>query len=459
MKLFTLTCLLCFVLFGFGCQVAPRDITQGQSPNILFILSDDQRYDTMSSMPILRALMAEGTTFSRAYVTTPLCCPSRSSILSGQYAHNHGVLGNRTPYGFPAFDDSETIATRLQDAGYRTGLIGKYLNDYNSQDAQYLPPGWSTFVAFLDKPGYERFRLTSFWDGNYQGIKNINANDRLYSTDYLTDQALAFLRESSANPNQPFFLFFAPFAPHDPATPPDRYASESAPYVTSLSYNEVDVSDKSSYGNALPLLTTTQEHTVARLQQGVHGSLRALDENIGRLLEELQQSGALENTIIFYLSDNGVHWGEHRIVQDKTTPYEEAVHVPFFIYDGRNPQVKTDNRLVLNIDIAPTILQLVGLDGSDQIDGRSLLDDDQWREVFLTEGYGGTDITPFVSVHSTQYVYVHFDNGEEELYDLVNDPYQLHSVDADPLYTAILHELKEALTKLENCSGVECRNI
>lgn len=438
------------VLLGTGIALllerpgAPDD----DRPNVILIISDDQRADTMTAMPKLVSFMQQGTTYTNAFVTTPLCCPSRSSILTGLYAHNHGVKGNRKPYGFSAFEDSSTLATWLHHAGYRTGLIGKYLNDYDRDDADYAPPGWDVFEAFIDMPGYTEYSLTHHVDGNYQGI----TAEAGYSTDKLTDDAKDFIASAD---DQAFFLMFTPYAPHQPATPPSDYQGTTS-FEDLPSYNEADVSDKSTVMASLPLLSEKDARDIVRLKRGTYGALLALDENLKELFDSLESLGELDNTVIIYMGDNGVQWGEHRLPFGKAAPYEESIHVPLLVYDGRNPEGKSDDRFALNIDLAPTIADLVNVT-TPALDGRSLFDAGAWRRAFLTEAWGGEDVQPFTSVRSTDAMYVKYADGTEEFYDLANDPHELTNVATAPDLQAAKERFVELLKQLTVCKGEECQ--
>ncbi len=428
-----------------------------EGPNIVLIVSDDQRYDTLQSMPFLADLMSKGTTFTRGYVTTPLCCPSRSSILSGQYAHNHGVLSNTAPDGgFDQFNDSATLPVWLQDAGYQTGLFGKYLNGYSNEDVAYKPPGWDVFHAFVNEPGYFVFRLTRHRTDKYEGNTSYLNADKVYSTDLLALEAAAFIKEAAAEPEHPFFVMYTPYAPHGPVTPPTRYENETTGEENLPSYNEADVSDKSSWFETRPLLTEAEETRIQVTKDKTSGTLRGLDDGIQTIVQALNEAGVAENTVIIYIADNGFHWGEHRIPFGKSTPYEESVHVPLYLYDGRDQIGQTDNRLALNIDLAPTIAALAGIATPNNLDGRSLLDPQFERQHFLSENWQG-QLSPFTAVHTGQMILISFKNGEQELYDLETDPYQLKNIINDPAYATQKTKLEAELELLRACQGDDCQ--
>lgn len=460
--------ILTLTIFFCSCGSAPLEVqnsnsTLSEQPNVVLILSDDQRADDLGSMPNLAALTEEATNFTHAYVTTPLCCPSRSSILTGEYAHNHGVLGNTPPYGFEAFSDSVTLATWLQDAGYTTALIGKYLNGYADTKGKYVPPGWDTFMAFVKGPNYTDYTLKNFVDGVDEGILKYASSEEDYSTEVLTQDAVDFLTATESEDEQPFFLYFTPYAPHAPATPPDEYKDLVANIdpTSAPSYNETDVSDKSSWVKDLPPLSVKDEAQLKTYGQLTAGALKSLDDGIGQIIDTLKANGELENTLIIYMSDNGLQWGEHRIALSKNAPYEESVHIPLVIYDGRAPAGKTVDEFVLNIDLAPTLLEWAGVPIPDSVDGkslRSLLEgqSEGWRASFLTEAWAGREGVTFNGVHEGQWSYIDYGDGEIELYDLQVDPYQLDNLAQDDAYADTLKKLQAELARLKECKGETC---
>ena len=435
-----------------------------KTPNIVLILSDDQRVDDIANMDNLLALAAEGATFSNAYVTTPLCCVSRSSILTGEYAHNHGVLGNMAPYGFKAFEDGETVATWLHTAGYKTALIGKYLNGYDKTKGEYIPTGWDTFQTFVKGPAYYKYTIESFVDGVDNGILKYESNEDDYSTEVLTQNALAFINSTEDDDSQPFFLFFTPYAPHDPATPPEKYMNEPANFDPTVvpSYNEEDVSDKSAWVKGLTPLSAEDQENLKGFGSLTAGTLKDLDNGIGKILDTLKANGEMENTVIIYMSDNGIQWGEHRIVLTKNAPYEESVHVPLIVYDGRAKEGGGEiAEPALNIDLAPSILEWAGLTLPSSIDGKSLISliegvSDGWRTSFLTEGWKSPEGVAFTSIHDGNFVYIDFGAGEVELYNLVADPYQLENLAGDGAYAEEIKKLQDELMRLKACKGAEC---
>jgi len=350
--------------------------TAAPRPNIVFVLTDDMALRDLTVMPKLNALVAaRGTTFSSYFVTDSLCCPSRSSILRGQFVHDHHTLGNQPPDGgFQKFhaagNEKSTVATWLKAAGYRTALMGKYLNGYPSTVAQnYVPPGWDEWDS-PSRGGYGEF--------NYL----LNENGRLVQhgsapADYLVDvmarKSVAFI-DGAVAAKQPFFLYLATFAPHQPATPAPRHANlfPNATAPRDASFDEADVSDKPAFIRALARLRPRQIANIDNLYRKRIQSLQSVDEMIETIVRELQRLGALDNTYIVFTSDNGFHLGNHRMPMGKQTAYETDIHVPLLV---RGPGVAagaTRDELVVETDLAPTFAAWAGAAAPAFVDGRSL---------------------------------------------------------------------------------------
>ena len=417
-------------------------------PNVLFILTDDQRWDALGHMPIVHKELADhGVTFSNAFVSNSLCCPSRSSILTGDYSHTTRVYRQIPPYGrFEWLDDRSTVATWLHGAGYHTGLFGKYIDGYQGPGLRgYVPPGWDRWVAFLHSAFYG-YRLSI--DGK---VSSYGFAPSDYSTTVLTRQAVSFIR----NTKGPLFVYFAPAAPHAPAIPAPRDVGAFAnmkPWRPP-SYDEADVSDKPTYIRAIPRFSAAKMAAEDTFRRDQYASLLSVDRSVGDLVRALAKTGRLSNTLIVYTTDNGISWGEHRWVK-KEVPYEESIRVPLIVrYDPVIHAPRTDSHLVLNIDFAPTIADVTGA-GTPKDDGRSFLPllrsaDVPWRHDFLLEHMRGTnDVPTFCGVRTEHDVYVRYATGEQELYDLRRDPYELTNVADDPAMAGTLEALKRRLAEL-----------
>jgi arylsulfatase A-like enzyme len=433
-------------------------------PNVVLILTDDQRYDTVGSehgaagadvMPSVRAALAgEGIEFTRAFVTTPLCCPSRASILTGRYAHHTGVLDNES---IEAFDESSTLATWLSDAGYRTGLYGKYLNGYRGivlGGNPYVPPGWDEWHAFVDTAYYDYSLLEN------GVLVSYGATPEEYSTDVLRDKALAFVRDSVAR-GAPFYLHFSPIAPHRPAIPAPRHEGrfEGVAPHRPPSWNEADASDKPGWVRNQTLSAGELDFLDATRRDMLE-TLLAVDEAITALIGVLRDEGVLDDTLVIFLSDNGYHWGEHRLA-GKGAPYEESIRTPLFVrYPRLAPLARTESRLAANVDLAPTIAELAGATPTHPVDGRSLvrlLDGTarNWRTHVLHEGW--TEDTQWSGVREERWKFGRHafpaSDGTwivtgEELYDLASDPFELENLARRPDRIAERDRLANALAAL-----------
>ena len=348
------------LLWGIGIPLAQRSHAV---PNFVVIMTDDQRWDTLWAMPIVQDLLIRrGVNFTQAFVSTPLCCPSRASFLGGgYYAHNTGVLTNGLPNGgAQRFVDTNTLPLRLQQNGYATALVGKYLNGY---EAPYIPPGWSRFVSW---PGGSSTNFSVvIGSSTDQPSTGIIEHKTQYLTDYLRDEALTFLDGVG---NRPFFLYVAPFAPHAPATPaPGDEGLFSSYRYRSRGYGEVDRSDKPAHIRNRPPLDVATEDELHRNQLR---SLQAVDRAVGALIDKLQTLGKLENTVIVYTSDNGFLWGEHGL-RRKSQPYEESIRVPLIVVVPGVVPREDDSLVVSNLDVPTTIWHLAGLPKA--TDGLNLL--------------------------------------------------------------------------------------
>lgn len=438
-------------------------------PNIIIILTDDQPYHTVDYMPTVKTqLMADGVVFENGFATTPLCCPSRASIFSGQYVHNHEVYTNRMPLGgAPKFDDSESFAIWLQEAGYQTAYFGKYLNDYESLTPHgYVPPGWDVWNAFLGKnitqvedDGNAQYYFDFSMSENGANVGYPKSKDN-FSADVITNQALSFIRDSR---DTPFFMMVAYYNPHSPYLPAPRHREtfrsgadwDWAPYRPP-SFNEDDIRDKPDYLADLSPLSATEVDTV---HKQILRSLLSVDDGAASILAALDKAGLGENTILIFMSDNGLTLGDHRFGATKNCPYEACVKVPFIVYAPGYYQPRVDSRLVANIDLAPTLAEWAGVTAPDTVDGVSmvpLLRDPsvEWRDEILFEHWPaeegvGAMIPEYYSIRTVEWKYTEYVTGEVELYDLVNDPYELQNLAGKQDYREIQANLAARLQELK----------
>src|SRR5215204_3959437 len=328
------------VLLSLGLSGSmPREVgALSAKPNIVFILADDMRKDDLKYMPKTRsALQDKGMSFENAFVSHALCCPSRATIMRGQYAHNTHVWSNgstdsssTTSGGLQAYKDNggeqDNVATRLDAAGYRTGLFGKYLNGYNGNT---VPRSWDVWFGGVKMSGVEYYD----YDMNENGtIRHFGATDKDYLTDVLRRRTKAFIGASVAQ-GKPFFAYVAPTAPHGPLIPATRdlhaYDGEKAPRPPS--FNEDDVSDKPPWISSRPPLRDDQIAQIDTRQENRAETLQALDDLIEGIVNKLNSDRVLNNTYIFFTSDNGLESGEHRIPGGKLRPYEESIRMPLLV--------------------------------------------------------------------------------------------------------------------------------
>jgi N-acetylglucosamine-6-sulfatase len=450
--------------------VAAAPAAESGRPNILVILTDDQRLDEMRVLPKTRALLAErGTTFANSFVAYSLCCPSRSTFLTGQYAHNHGVLGNSGPHGgYPHLDHTNTLPVWLQADGYYTAHIGKYLNNYGV-DSPAPPPGWSRWFGLVDPATYKLFDYKVSDEGAEVSYGHTPAE---YQTDVLAAEAEKLLRARAVE-DKPFFLTVAPVVPHLERINGDQVPPRPAPrYATSFvhdalparpAYDEADVADKPAHIRKLSRLTGEKATRVLDIYRARLASLLAVDDMVQRLVTALADTGQLDRTMIIFTSDNGFLLGEHRVPDQKYFPYEESIRVPLIIRGGGFPAGGTALQQVSNIDLAPTIVALTGVHPRRVMDGQPLLplalDPQQGRDrTLLVEGYGsGSGKPPFRAVRDPRYLYTEWNNGEKELYDLQTDPYELQSRHAAANMKTVRKRLAAKLAKLRICAGASCR--
>ena len=421
------------LLVGVASTVAPPPAAAQNAPDdrpsVLLIVTDDQRWDTLWAMPgVERSLADRGVTFTDAFTTSSLCCPSRASILTGAYPHTTGVYRQGGAYGgFRAFDDSTTIATSLDGAGYSTGFFGKYLDAYQSGALSgYVPPGWDRWVAFVHSQ-YEDYGLTV--DGQ---IQRYGSTPEDYSTEVLVDQAESFIRGTGG----PLFALFAPAAPHAPATPADvdRASFEDLPAWRPPSFDEPDRTDKPAYVQAFRPVGPERTASLEELRRNQYRTLQAVDRAVERLLDALEDTGRLDDALVIFTTDNGLQWGEHRWLK-KEVPYEEAIRVPLVVRADALVDAggRVDDHLVANIDLAPTIASVAGIE-LPGADGRSLVpllrgETEPWRRALLIEHMRGTNPVPtYCGVRTRRHLFVTYETGERELYDLEADPYELENL-------------------------------
>lgn len=430
---FALLFCLAVVQLGLRATEATYRPTRAQvpsPPNVVLILTDDQRFDSLRVMPVVRRLlMARGMTLRRAIVTNPLCCPSRATIFTGRYSHTTGVYRNSPPFGgWSTFEPSEsnTVATALHDAGYRTALIGKYMNGYRSA-SEHVPPGWDRWFAVAGNGAYYGYTVYD----NLRGFLRFGFRPKDYSTDVFRKKAVSFLRNSPAG--TPVFLVLAPFAPHplSKAAPRHEGRFARAPVRLGAAVNEADVSDKPAY---IAARSTVEASLMRARTRDQWESLLAVDEMVAKVMSTLAETGRAGNTLVVFTSDNGFLNGEHRWL-GKQVPYEGSIRVPMIVrLPGQIPANTVSGALVSNVDLAPTIADFAGTSMSaDGVSMRPLLTDrmNSVRDSVLLEHVHQAESVPtYCGVRTATFTFVRYATGEEELYDLTNDPRQLENVAA-----------------------------
>jgi N-acetylglucosamine-6-sulfatase len=462
------------VSFGGG-QASASSVSSNQQaqakPNILVLMTDDQTVESMRVMTNVNALLArQGTTFVNNFVSFPLCCPSRSTYITGQYAHNHTVMGNAPPaggYDKLAPTHANTLPAWLQRAGYTTVHLGKYLNGYGQARPLEVPAGWTEWYGSTDPSTYRYYNYTLNENGRLVTYGTGAAN---YQTDVYDRKAVELVRRLAPS-EKPFFLSVAFLAPHsggprdadDPGNqatpspaPRHRNAFANQPLPTPPSLNEADVSDKPAAIRNRRLIPTARLNGIRENYQQRLESLLAVDEAVRDIVSALTATGELDRTLIIFTSDNGFFHGEHRVPDGKVLVYEPSVRVPLILRGPGVPRGAQRTNLVANVDLASTILDAANGQAGRRQDGRSLLPfaSDRLKQ-------SGRDIlleTPsYSAIRTPRYEFVQYSTGEQELYDLVADPNQLTSLHADPRHAALKADLAARLQRLRTCAGDACR--
>jgi len=429
---------------------------QPNAPSVLYIVLDDADAETMERyMPRTTALVRdEGADFSNFYVAQAQCCPSRATALLGEYPHNHGVEGNQSPnggyFGFrEAGHEARTIGVEMQEQGYITGLHGKYLNEYTTTD---VPPGWSKWFA---KHGQKQYDWQATFDGN---LLHFGTGSNAYADDVTFRRANTWISGVEA----PWFEYLSPTGPHSPYDdPPIRQSGFEETFVRPPNFNELDVSDKPEHIRALPRFGGAELREVEDRHMHRARMVANIDDRIADTIGNLEASGKLANTYVVITSDNGWHEGEHRKTYSKGTPYEESAKVPLWIRGpGISPGTQVDSP-ASNVDLFATFAEIAG--SVESRDGVSLLSlaqgEGTGRQRILIEGVPGSghDFNALREQSDGRDLkYVEYESGEEELYDLDADPWELQSLheSADLL---LLAELRLKLAALKDCSGADCR--
>ena len=489
--------------------VGLADLTANDGPNILVVTTDDMRWDELRFTPNVRRYVARrGLRFTNSFAPNPLCCPSRASFLTGEYSHNHRVYTHDVPYGYAAFDDHLTVGTVLNQAGYQTALVGKYLNGYGKQPSKvtggpsttYVPDGWTDWMVSIEKrwPLGSPYRGGTYHYGAFTQNVNgqVTANAGSYSSVVVGDQVRSLVRKYDGA-GQPWFIWATPVAPHfggpleaddppayrtgagtkslfqTPARPQwvrgkfDRVVKRAFGVRAGGRPSERDVSDKPDFVQDLPDLERPERARLLEVQRQRAEALFVWDRQFGRIVQSLKQTGQFRDTVIVFTSDNGYFLGEHRQRSGKVKPLEESLRVPLVVAGPGVPH-GVRRAPATTIDVTATVLDLASasLPG---VDGSSLVpvfaEDRPWQVPVVTEG--AQRLPPEVGgfpggltemgLRTGRYAYFRYATGEGELYDLAKDPLQLRSVYDDPDYRDVRRDLTALWRSYRLCAGDPCR--
>ncbi len=489
--------------------VPAKDLPPNDGPNILVVTTDDMRWDELRYVPNVRRYVAKrGLRFASSFAPNPLCCPSRASFLTGQYSHNHRVYSHEAPYGFEAFDDHLTVGTALNQAGYQTALVGKYLNGYGRQpslvsgaaSATYVPDGWTDWKVSIEK----RWPAGSPYSGGTYNYKRFtqNVNGRVvsnrgrYSSAVVGEQVRGLIGRYGAA-GHPWFIWATPVAPHyggpAEADDPPPYRTKSgtlsrfqtparpdwvkgwfddeikrAPGVRAGDRpSERDVSDKPEFVQKLPEMVAVERQALLEVQRQRAEALFAWDRQFGRIVRTLKKTGQYDDTVIVFTSDNGYFLGEHRQRTGKVKPHEPSLRVPLVVAGPGIPHGVRQTP-VTTIDVTATILDLASA-SLPSVDGTSKVPvfaaDEPWTVPVVTEGLqhlpqavgGFPDGLTEMGLRTGRYAYFRYSTGEGELYDLATDPLQLRSRYHDAAYADVRRDLAKLWRQYRLCAATECR--
>ncbi len=478
-----------------AAAILPATATAAEQPNLVVVMTDDQTAGELTGMPKTRRLVeAQGVRFDRSYVSYPVCCPSRATFLTGQYAHNHGVMGLYPPTGgYGRFDKTNALPVWLQRAGYHTAHLGKFLNGYGDQQPADVPPGWSDWHATVDYSTYAMWGYTINHNGRRRTYgRHFSKDATLYQTDVLARTAERIVERSAGG--APLFMSLNFLAPHYESrtiqrrsgvsvrpAPRHRHALASTAVARAASFNEADISDKPRFlQRRSPRLTAAQVAEITRDARARRRALLAVDEGVARIVRALRRTGELDNTYIVFTSDNGYMQGEHRVRSGKMLPYDPSSQVPLLIRGPGIPRDRVSDELVANIDLAPTLLALAGASAGKTVDGRSLMpfaqnpDGVSDRAILHETGgrrYAGPReqdertnsrralrrVMSYRAIRTRKWLYIRWRGGDRELYDLRRDPDQLRSLHTDRGRRHTRRVLAKRLRRLARCAGDSCR--
>ena len=416
-----------------------------EAPNFVVVMTDDQDTASVEVMPtVQREVIDRGVEFTESFVALSECCPSRATFLTGQHAHNHGVETSKPPKGgYPRLDGTNALPVWLDDAGYETGQVGRYLNFYGNPkhgtDPLEIPPGWDDWHVPVEHTEFQMYDYTLNENGELVDYGDSPAD---YQTDVYSERAVEFIESSSGQPD-PFFLWVTPLAPHSEGVLDDE---PDAPRNPRPAPRDDGAFEDRQVPRAAP----------EGVYRGRLESLLAVDRMVGEIVSALRDEGELDNTYILFTSDNGYLLGEHGEM-GKHLVFEESIRVPLAI---RGPGLRAGAKRsepVQNIDLAPTITELAGVQAQRLMDGVPMLGGaprDPERDLFVTYPDGAL---AYDAVRSADgFTYAEYEAGEIELYDLNKDPNQRSNVADDPEYAAVVERLAGRLDELRGCEGEGC---
>ncbi|GAB3269696.1 hypothetical protein GCM10027456_56430 [Kineosporia babensis] len=459
-----------------GADPEPRRTAQDPAkPNLVLVLLDDMSMNLLQYVPSVAQMQQEGTTFSNYYVTDSLCCPSRASIFTGRYPHNTGIYRNVGDDGgyvtFKALGlESDTMAVDLQKAGYRTAMMGKYLNQYQPgfpEKPRKVPAGWSEWA--VAGYGYNGYNYSLNQNGE---VVKYGSDPQDYITDVLSGRAQDFIRRAGSE-NQPFMLEVAPFMPHAPYIPAERHKNELAGLKAPRT-ESYGARPKNAPSWLKPYqLTKADQKNMDRDFRLRAQTMLSIDEMITAMRKQLTELGIANNTYLVFSSDNGYHMGEHSLTNGKTTAFDTDIQVPFVVVGPDVPAGQTVDALASNIDIRSTFGDLAGAQVPETVDGRSLAPlwrkedpGPEERKFVLVEHHGpvtdkkdpdyplpeGGNPPDYEAIRGPDWLYVVYKSGEQEYYDMSKDPFQLNNI-ARKMPAKRLKQLNTALRRAEACAG------
>jgi arylsulfatase A-like enzyme len=456
-----------------SCQAVVSQADTPKRPNIIFVLTDDLASNLVQYMPHVKQMQQQGMTFSNYYVTDSLCCPSRATIFTGKYPHNTGVFTNQgADGGYRTFksrgNEEATFAVAMQKSGYRTAMMGKYMNGYQPSDP--VPPGWDEWAVAGN--GYREFNYTLNENGR---PVHYGHEPKDYLTDVLADKGSGFIT-GAVKDREPFMMEISTFAPHGPYTPAPRDAGTfpglKAP--RGPAFNEPDISDKPAWLKDHPSLKPEQIRRIDTAYRKRAQSVQAVDDLIGRLQATLKATGADRDTYLVFSSDNGFHMGEHRLAQGKQTAFDTDIRVPLVVTGPGVRAGSTHDGLAQNTDLCPTFEQLGGAPVPASVDGQSLVPvlkgtGTPKRDAVLIEHHGPNNKPgdpdrqgrangnppSYEALRTAGELYVEYADGQREYYALKNDPAELDNAIGE-LSPERLEQLQGMLNELRNCRGGNC---